>query len=459
MPPDLIDRLVRHRTLSSAPREQLEWLVTHGELLHLDPGQVLSAKSQPVLGLYVVLSGHLSIQIDRGGGPHRVMEWRDGDVTGVLPYSRIVAPPGDVVAEAPTEILKVPRNDLSHLVRECEELTSILVHVMLDRARHFTTNDLHDEKILSLGKLAAGLAHELNNPASAAARSAETLADRLEDVESSSLALGGVALTDTQLAAIDRARTVCRQVTHATPMARADREEAIAAWMDRHDLDITAEALIDSSATPEALDDLANVLDRTSLPVVIRWLVADCAVRQLAGEIHAAASRVHELVAAVKGFTYMDQAAMPKPVDLARGLSDTVAVLASKARAKSVTLTLDVAPDVPHVLALGGALNQVWANLIDNAIDAARSQVGVAVARGDAGAVVTVTDDGHGIPAALRDRIFDPFFTTKGIGQGVGIGLDVARRIVGQHRGTIEVDSRDGRTAFTVRLPADPGRL
>jgi signal transduction histidine kinase len=457
--PELVDRLAQHRLLAKAPREQLEWLAAHGEIAHLKTGDVLTPKTGPVLGLYIVLSGHLSTSVDRGNGPHKVFEWRDGDVTGVLPYSRIVAPPGDVIAEAPTEILTVGRQHLAQLVRDCEELTSIFVHVMLDRARAFTTSDLHDEKMLSLGRLAAGLAHELNNPASAVARSAEALAARLDDVEAASRGVGALALSPAQREAVDKARTICRTVTHASALARADREEEITEWMDEHGIRLPTEPLVDSSATPAALDELAAVLDATQLPVVIRWLVADCAQKQLIAEIQAAATRVHNLVAAVKGFTYMDQATMPKSVDLTKSLGDTIAVLGSKARMKSLPLSLDVAPDVPPVLALGGALNQVWANLIDNALDAARTRVDVAAVRRGDTVVVTVTDDGAGVPPDLRSRIFDPFFTTKPLGQGVGIGLDAARRIVQQHRGAIELDSRDGRTVFAVTLPVDPGKL
>src|SRR6185369_16157436 len=158
-------------------------LAARGRLVRLEPGDVLTPKTGPVAGLYIVLSGQLSIHIDRGAGPHKVMEWRGGDVTGLLPYSRLVAPPGDVKAEAPSEVLLIPREEIPALIHDCYELTSIFVHVMIDRARQFTSSDLLEEKMSSLGKLAAGLAHELNNPASAVARSAQGLRLRLSEVE------------------------------------------------------------------------------------------------------------------------------------------------------------------------------------------------------------------------------------------------------------------------------------
>src|SRR5215831_15069179 len=175
----------------------------------MDSGIVLTPKQGPVEGLHIVLSGYLSIHVDHGAGRRKVMEWRDGDVTGLMPYSRLVAPPGDVVAEEPTEVVTVDRADMAEMIRECPELTARLVHIMLDRARHFTSSYLHDEKLVSLGKLAAGLAHEFNNPASAIARSASMLLESLGSMETASMKLAGSGLTPTQIATIERVRAEC----------------------------------------------------------------------------------------------------------------------------------------------------------------------------------------------------------------------------------------------------------
>ena len=463
MVPELVDRLRRHRTLAGVPRDQLTWVAVHGRLRHFAPGEVVSPQGQPIDNLWVVLSGNLSIRVNRGGGPRKVMAWRAGDVTGRLPYSRSQGPPGPVVAEETTEVVMVHHDDFPEMIRQCDELTSLLVHVMLDRAHHFTSSDLHDEKMLSLGKLAAGLAHELNNPASAVARSADALADAVAAVDASSRALGAAELSDTQRATIDRVReTYFSSVAQhrRLPLDQADREEEIAGWLERHGLDQTiAESLAESDVTLAGLDGLAHAVGRDTLHTALSWLAAGFVTRGLGSEIRAAASRIYNLVAAVKGFTYMDQTLLPTPVDVGRGLTDTLTVLQAKARAKSVTVSLTVEPELPQLVGFGGELNQIWANLIDNAIDAVPSKAHVEVTatrRGNA-VVVRVVDDGPGIAEDIRERVFDPFFTTKPPGEGTGLGLDIVRRLVYRHDGEIDVDSRPGRTEFCVSLPIVTG--
>ena len=461
---DLVDRLAAHKTLGAAPREELAWLAAHGSLRHLDTGEVLSAKGSMVAGLYVVLSGYVVIRVDRGAGPNKVMEWRAGDITGVLPYSRMSSAPGDATAQEPTTVLAIPRDLFPALIRECHEIVSILVHVMIDRARVFTSSDLHDEKMISLGRLSAGLAHELNNPAAAIERSASLLEDRLEEAERAARALGAARLSDAQLAAVDAVRESClatRVPGVRSPIAQAEREEALTDWLAGHGLDATiSEALAETAVTIEALDRLAGAVDGSALNVVLRWAAAACSVRGLASEIQEAATRISGLVAAIKGFTHMDQAAVAEPVDLVQGLDNTVAVLRSKARAKSISVAVNVAPGIPRVRGFVGELNQIWSNLIDNALDAVpeSGHIDVTATREAERVAVRIVDNGPGIPEQIRERIFDPFFTTKPVGLGTGLGLDIVRRLVRHNDGEISVESQPGRTEFQVLLPiADTG--
>jgi signal transduction histidine kinase len=456
---DLIDRLIDHKTLGTAPREELEWLAAHGSLRRLSAGEVLSHKGVPVAGLYVVLAGHVTLYVNRGAGPEKMIDWRAGDVSGMLPYSRLVSPPGDAIAQEPTEILALDRECLRALTHECFEVTSMLVRTMIDRARLFTSNELHNEKLISLGKLSAGLAHELNNPASAIERSASLLADRLEETEQATRALNEAKLSDVQLAAIDAIRTACLAKQTATPrsaLEQSDREEAIANWLAAHQLD-TANAymLADTEVTFEALDQLTAAVSGSALNAVLRWAAAGCSVRRSASLIQDAAMRISGLVKAVKEFTNMDRAMVAGPVNLGPSLSSTVAVLQSKSHEKSVTVSVELEGNLPPVRGYAGELNQIWGNLLDNALDAVPrdGRVDVMASRAGERVVVRIIDNGPGIPAQDITRIFDPFFTTKPMGQGMGLGLDIARRLVRHNDGAIDVESTRGRTEFRVSLP------
>ena len=456
---DLVERLAAHRSIGSAPREELAWLAARGKFRRLAVGEVMARKGDPIRELFVVLSGHMTIRVDRGAGLRKAVEWRGGDVSGMLPYSRLQTAPGQTSVDEPAEVLTLDRDHFPELIARCHELTAIFVHVMLDRARRFTTDDFQVEKLASLGRLSAGLAHELNTPASALARSARDLSARVFEMEATALALGSMQLTPEQLAAIDRVRKRCDKPgarAALSPLERADREEAVAGWLARRGLRrVTAEELAETPLTVEDLEILAGALGPDQLEYALRSIGAGQRTRGLASEVEIAASRIHALVAAIKGFTYMDQSRVPKPVAIGLGLADTMAVLKGKARARSITVTIQVADDLPMVEGLGGELNQVWANLIDNAIDAAPDSglVEVSAAGRDDSVVVRVVDNGPGVPQELTERIFEPFFTTKPIGAGTGLGLDIARRLVSQHDGQIEVDSRPGRTEFRVILP------
>ena len=460
-PDDIIERLSTHTTLGGVPRTELEWLAASGVLRTYEEGAVLTrAGGAPPDGLYIVLSGHIVIYVDRGAGLKRVMEWRGGDVTGMLPYSRMTTPPGDTVAIERTVVLAIESARLLQMIRECHVATGILVHTLIDRARHFTSSDLHDEKMASLGRLSAGLAHELNNPAAAIERSAALLEDRLDDAERATLALGAVRLSEQQLAAIETVRASClasRLQGVLSPIQQAEREEAIGDWLADHGLDEQiAGQLSETSVTIEALDAIAQAVSGPCLDATLRWAASGCSVRGLASEIQDAAMRISGLVTAVKGFTHMDQGSSAEPIDLAQNLANTVTILRAKAREQSIAITLTVDPDLPVAIGFVGELNQVFSNLVDNALDAAprNGHVEVTATRDKQRVVVRVIDDGPGIPPDVQSRMFDLFFTTKPVGKGTGIGLDLVRRLLIHNNATIEVDSIPGRTEFRVLLPS-----
>jgi len=463
---DILDRLIAHKTLGSAPRAELEWIAEHGELHHYQAGDLIASKSVPVVNMAIVLTGHVAIHVATAAGaaPRKVMEWRAGDVTGTLPYSRMTNPPGDNAAMEESEAVLVHSNLFPEMIRHCPTVTGILVHIMVDRARHFTSTDWQDEKTMSLGRLAAGLAHELNNPASAATRSAATLTEAISQLADSSRVLEAARLNDEQLTRIEAFRAACIvEAARLNPIDRSDREDEITDWLHAHDVDdAPAEALVDAGVSSALLDQLAEVIRGDVLAAAIRWSAAYRSACSLATDVKRATSRIYELVSAVKRFTYMDRAVVAEPFDVAAGLRDAVLLHTAKAREKSARVTLEIADDLPHIPAFGAELNQVWSNLLDNALDAIAEggHVTVRAVRQDGNVVVSVVDDGAGVPDDIKAKIFDPFFTTKPVGRGTGLGLDIVRRVVEHHRARIDFESANGggHTEFKVVLPADSSR-
>lgn len=455
---DLVNRLAALPNMEKVPRQELMWLVEHGRFETYEAGFAISRKGDRIDKLWIVLSGHISIQVDRGVGPRRVIDWRTGDVTGMLPYSRMTGPPGDNYIETKTELLSIHTELFPEMINRCPMFTAYTVHSMLDRARSFNASDLQDEKMISLGKLSAGLAHEINNPAAAMVRSAKQLLQKLEEVDVASRTLGATNLTKELFASIEQLRSTCLLQPAdnlLTPIEQADREDEIADWLGRHKIDtMDAAQLASTPVTFDMLDVLSHKLSGKLLSIALRWITSYCATQSLAVDIEQAATRISELVAAIKRFTYMDNLAVSDLVEVEPGFRDTLKVLAAKSKAKGANITLDIQKNLPRVSATGSELNQVWMNIIDNALDAipVSGNIHISAQLEMNCVVVRIVDDGPGIPADILPQIFDPFFTTKPPGQGTGLGLDITRRLLRMYHSDISVQSHPGKTEFVVSL-------
>jgi len=414
--------------------------------------------------MFVLLTGAVAVHFGYGTGRIHNMETSAGELSGFLPFSRMNKPPGDAVAVGQTDVFVVHREHFPELLRECPVITAKLVHAMLDRARVAAATIWQDEKMMSLGRLAAGLAHELNNPSAAAVRSAKHLGAAMAAVGEAAYALGREALSDAQVVHVQQLMADCLRATgthRLAPLLLSDREDQITEWLEARGADASpAIALASANVTVDVLDSIASTLPPSAVEPTLRWIAASCAARSNAMDVEGASIRVVDLIDRLKRFTNMDRTAAPHPIDVAQGLADTVAVLAGRAAARGVTIRMDVGADLSLVVAHDADLNQLWSNLLENAIDAARpgGEVIVCATNETRGVAVRVIDDGTGISPDVVARMFDPFFTTKGVGQGMGIGLDIVRRIVHMHDGEIKVDPRPGRTEFCVLLPIHSGR-
>jgi signal transduction histidine kinase len=457
----LIELLRTVTLLAAAPRAELEWLAAHGQRRQYAVGDIALRKSEEAQEMIVLFSGRIVVYFGQATGRGHQMDSHAGTITGVLPFSRLKRPFGDVVVEEASDVLAVDRRHFPEMIRECPMVTEQLVHSMLDRARRFSAINWQDEKMVSLGRLAAGLAHEINNPASAALRGAAALRELLPEAGRAAAGVGEAGLTGTQqsriAAAIAEGVAWCGDVVGSlSPIAHEQRESALAAWLAPRGLDVElAEPLATGGVSPALLSDVAEAVGGAPLPAVLEWMAAAITTQVQAVEVERAVRRIHDLVSSISRFTTMDRSSAPVPTDIGTGLRDTVAVLAAKARAKETHVALTIAPDLPLVPAKGGELNQVWSNLIENALDAIAPSGEVhAEACVDGGnVVVRIIDNGPGIPADVEPRIFDPFFTTKPVGEGMGLGLDIVRRVLRDHAGQVEFESRPGRTEFRVRIP------
>ena len=281
----LVERLQGCPQLEGIPREQLTWMALHGRWRRFEEGAVLVSKGVPVVEVHFMLQGHFVFYVQRGGLRSKVIEWHKGKFFGQAPYSRLVVSPGDGVFGEASEIVSIHREHFPKMIRDCYDLTEIMVHGMIDRARQFNAAALHDEKMVSLGKLAAGLAHELNNPASAIARSAHNLGDILVEADEAARVVGAAGLTEVQVATATAVRDSCliaQVASIRSPLEQVEREDEIGDWLEDHGVDATlAESLAESPITLDGLEQLAAALEGEGLEMAIRWVSQSCLTRSL----------------------------------------------------------------------------------------------------------------------------------------------------------------------------------
>ncbi len=449
--------LLRVPAFADLPEDQISWFISQSQEMNLKAGDVYSRQGDPADAMFVLLEGLLQ---GRGefGGETFVFEMKPGDVTGLLPFSRMKQFTVSGRAETDSRALRFPSSLFPELVQKMPELTKRLVGLMSDRIRETTRIEQQRDRLASLGKLSAGLAHELNNPASAAKRAASQLRDILKKIKSASLELGRRDLSPAQKAEIEKLEASFTQQDIVPPdaLTMSDLEDQIDSLLRSHgqnDLWQLAADLARKNIKPEMVESLfANLEGETARAGLVR-IAASVEVASLLHEIESSTARISDLVGAIKEYTHMDQAPVQN-VDVAKSLETTLTILNHKLKC-GVVVQRDYQRVPLLVNSFGSELNQVWTNIIDNAIDAmhGKGELRIRTYRDDGCVVVEIGDNGPGIPDDVQPHIFEPFFTTKGVGEGTGLGLDTVQRIVKKHRGNIQLSSQPGDTRFQVWLP------
>jgi len=455
----LIDEVRELELFDGLSDELLHAMVDASAEISFEDGDVLWVEKQPAIYWWVLLEGRLEVvrhvrneravmgALDQpglwGGG------WAAYDHNGVYLVTAVATMRG--------RVLRVPVAALRALV-DGVPVVRHLIDGLFHTARDIEAMTRQREALVALGTLSAGLAHELNNPATAATRAVDTLETTMRDVTAALRGLAAEGISSHQYTALDALRREARPRTFVdSPLAVADREEALSDWMRRHGVDrdwILAPALAAASFDATWCDRLLEIVDAHALQPALDWVASAVTTMLLLREVKESTQRISALVASVKSYSQMDRGAVQR-IDVTEGLESTLVMLSHRLKT-GVEVQRNFAAGVPVIDAYAGELNQVWTNLIDNAVDAMAGQGTLTLTTSADGAwvVVEVADTGAGMSPEVVDRAFDAFFTTKEVGMGTGLGLDIARRIVVErHGGDISVESAPGRTSFTVRLP------
>jgi signal transduction histidine kinase len=451
--------------LKGVPLHQLEWFIVNGQTQSLEPDELLFIPGSPVDATYIVYSGLVSMYILQNDEARAYAMAGPGSIHGYLPFSRGKINFGYGRAVEKTFLLSFPVEKVNEMICSHLELTEALVHVLTSRVRDFTTRQQQDEKMMALGKLSAGLAHELNNPAAAILRDARSMEAQLKDARKSFSDLMGIHIEPELIDLINAFIQPLLAEPAKLPLTlkrRTALEDELTNWLISRNIRpaaFIAETLIDSGASLKELIVLIDQIPEANRGGVMKWINNHLLSSRMLNDIISSSQRIVELVGSVKVYTHMDQNRDKQYTDIHEGIRNTLVMLRHKIVNTKTSVIEDFDAALPPVNARAGELNQVWTNLIDNSLDAiAEIHPGVlkiTTLRQDDMVHISFIDNGPGIDPALRETIFEPFFTTKGVKQGSGLGLEVVQRVVRQHGGYIRIESVPGRTSFEVSLPVN----
>jgi signal transduction histidine kinase len=460
---DKLDHIVQ---LNGLPYEERLWLATHGTEFVTNAGDVLWEEGQTAEHMVLILKGEIHVRRAHGG-PMALFIGRSGQMTGLMPFSRMKVSGGQGFAVSDVWAMLIHKSLFPEMLEAIPSMAQRVVSTLLDRVREVTRIEQQAEKLTALGKLAGNLAHELNNPASAAQRAASSLITELYANRANRFRMVNLCLSAEQIQSIEGwedmifARAANPADQHAGSVI--SREEELRQWLEKiscpDSWEIAAQ-LAEQSVTIADLEKLHAFLSPNEICIMQQFFARFLRSKRSVETLQGSTARIFDLISAVKDYSYMDRAPILE-VDVTAGIDATLQMLGS--RLGYVRVVRHYAADLPSISAYGSELNQVWTALIENALEAISENSHAdepgelrITARPEADMMlVEIWDSGTGIKSEIQDRIFEPFFTTKPPGQGQGLGLDYAMRIVRKHRGHISVRSEPGDTCFRVRLPLD----
>jgi len=437
---------------------QLRWMAERGTTFTLAEGDYLFKKGDPVDYMFVLLKGGIQMKVLQGKQFKNVQRMQQGEVTGILPYSRMQEATGFGMAYEPAMVFSLHKKHFQEMEQRCHDLVKALVAVMTTRARDFTRRQQQDDKMMALGKLSAGLAHELNNPASAIIRSASTLKQHLQQTPESFKQIISVNLEPGQVDDISELlfqRINQPPINQPNILERSQQEDEIAEWLE--DLSVRdpfelAETMVDFGFDVSDLEEINEICRGQYLAPILRWLDNVLTTEKMVNDIELASTRISDLVHSVKTYTHMDRGADMASLNIHEGLDSTLTMLSHKLKQKHIQVIKKYADNLPEISGFVSELNQVWTNLIDNAIDAMEEggKLIIRTLTSRDHVEVQIEDNGNGIPPEMVGHIFTPFFTTKEVGKGTGMGLDIVKKILDQHQAQVDVSSEPGSTVFSI---------
>jgi signal transduction histidine kinase/predicted CoA-binding protein len=443
------------------PVEDLDRICEMVEEVHLPASAELFAEGSEGDRAYIITNGEIEILKDSGGRKVLLAVRKSGDVIGEMSLLEASPRNAGVQARSDATLLAITHEQLNHLLNTSPSAARAMLNTVTARSRTMELMLRQSEKLAQVGTLAAGIAHELNNPAAAAQRGAEQLRQALGELQEALMELGVQSLTIQQKDTLKDLEAVAKERATSPleldALERSDAENEVETWLEERDLSESwkyAPSLVSLGFNRERLASVGEVFAGPQLPIALLWLHANYTLQNLLEEIHMGMTQISGIVKSMKTYVFLDQAPVQE-VDVHEGLNNTLVMLRSKLKEKNVIAKREFADGLPHIQAYGSELNQVWTNLIDNAIDAMEVEGQLLLRTRQEGdwVIVEVEDNGPGIPEAIQSKVFSPFFTTKTVGKGTGLGLNISYNIVLKHGGDIKLYSQPGRTRFEVFLP------